>query len=196
MLYGNLAPESCIVKGAAVDPDMHQFRGRAMCYDLMEDALEAIQDGTIKAGDVVVIRYEGPRGGPGMREMLTPTGVLKARGLGSVCGLVTDGRFSGATSGMSIGHVSPEAAQGGTIALIEDGDEIAIDIDKCSIELCVSDEELQRRRDAMNARGAAGWRPAKDRNASTWLRLWGLMARSASHGACRDRERLAKFESL
>lgn len=196
VLYGNLAPQSCMVKGAAVAPEMRQFRGRAMCYDVMEDALEAIQGGAIKAGDLVVIRYEGPRGGPGMREMLTPTGMLKAVGLGSVCGLVTDGRFSGATSGLSIGHVSPEAAAGGTIGLIEDGDEIAIDIDNRSIELCVSDEELQSRRDAMNARGAAAWRPSNDRNASTWLRLWGLMASSASRGGCRDRERLARFESL
>ena len=141
----------------------------------------------MKPGDVVVVRYEGPRGGPGMQEMLMPTSLIKAVGLASVCALVTDGRFSGASSGLSVGHVSPEAAEGGEIALVADGDEILIDISNRTITLLVSDEELAQRRAAMLTRGAAAWSPrARKRQVSRALRAYAALARSASHGAVRD----------
>ena len=156
-------------------------------FESQDAAVAGILGGTVKAGDVVVIRYEGPRGGPGMQEMLYPTSYLKSKGLGKVCALVTDGRFSGGTSGPSIGHVSPEAAAGGTIALVEDGDRIEIDIPKRSISLAVSDEELARRRAAMEARGAKAWQPEnRDRQVSTALQAYAALTTSAARGAVRD----------
>ena len=160
VLRGNLAPDSCVVKSAGVPDVLWNFTGTAIVCESMEEALEKIQNGTVQAGHVVVIRYEGPRGGPGMREMLTPTGTMKAMGLGDKAALITDGRFSGATSGLSVGHVSPEAASGGVIALVQDGDVIAFDIPNRTVHLDVSDAELQRRRDEMNARGDKAWKPA------------------------------------
>jgi dihydroxy-acid dehydratase len=197
VLRGNLAPDSCVVKSAGVPDALWQFRGTAIVSESMEEALEKIRNGTVQAGHVVVIRYEGPRGGPGMREMLTPTGVMKAMGLGDKAALITDGRFSGATSGLSVGHVSPEAASGGVIALVEDGDVIAFDIPNRRVHLDISDEELARRRDAMNARGNKAWKPAtRQREVSTALRVYGLMAASADKGGARDLDRLAKLERL
>lgn len=195
VLRGNLAPDSCVVKSAGVPEALMQFRGTAIIAESMEEALEKIQGGIVQAGHVVVIRYEGPRGGPGMREMLTPTGVMKAMGLGDKAGLITDGRFSGATSGLSVGHVSPEAASGGVIALVEEGDVIEFDIPARRVHLDVSDEELTRRRTEMNARGDKAWKPAtRVREVSTALRVYGLMAASADKGGARDIERLARLE--
>lgn len=197
VLRGNLAPDSCVVKSAGVPETLWTFRGTAVVCESMEDALEKIQNRTVQAGHVVVIRYEGPRGGPGMREMLTPTGVMKAMGLGDRAALITDGRFSGATSGLSVGHVSPEAASGGTIALVQDGDPIEFDIPKRRVHLDVPEAELQRRRAEMNARGDRAWRPAsRQREVSTALRIYGLMASSADKGGARDLDRLARFERL
>ncbi|THD71630.1 dihydroxy-acid dehydratase [Thalassobius vesicularis] len=197
VLRGNLAPDSCVVKSAGVPDVLMVFRGRAVVCESMEEALDKIRNGTVRAGHVVVIRYEGPRGGPGMREMLTPTGVLKAMGLGDKAGLITDGRFSGATSGLSVGHVSPEAASGGPIALIEDGDAIAFDIPSRTVTLEVDDAELARRRKAMIARGDKAWKPAtRQRAVSTALRVYGLLASSADKGGARDLERLEKLEQL
>lgn len=191
VLFGNLAEEGCIVKTAGVDESILVFRGPARVLESQEDAVAAILDGRIQPGDVVVIRYEGPRGGPGMQEMLYPTSYLKSKGLGKVCALVTDGRFSGGTSGLSIGHVSPEAAEGGAIALVEEGDPIEIDIPNRRIELLVSVEELQRRRAAMAARAASAWQPAKRRRSvSTALRAYAAMTTSAARGAVRDLNRL------
>lgn len=197
VLRGNLAPDSCVVKSAGVPDNLWKFRGTAIVSESMEEALEKIRNGTVQAGHVVVIRYEGPRGGPGMREMLTPTGVMKAMGLGDSAALITDGRFSGATSGLSVGHVSPEAASGGVIALVEDGDPIEFDIRNRSVHLDVSDEELAQRRAEMDARGDKAWRPAtRQREVSTSLRVYGLMASSADKGGARDVERLARLERL
>ena len=191
VLFGNLAEEGCIVKTAGVDESILVFRGPARVLESQEDAVAAILDGRIQPGDVVVIRYEGPRGGPGMQEMLYPTSYLKSKGLGKVCALVTDGRFSGGTSGLSIGHVSPEAAEGGAIALVEEGDPIEIDIPNRRIELLVSADELQRRRTAMAARAASAWQPAKRRRSvSTALRAYAAMTTSAARGAVRDLNRL------
>ena len=187
VLYGNLAEEGCIVKTAGVDENILVFQGLARVVESQEDAVAAILGGRIQPGDIVLIRYEGPRGGPGMQEMLYPTSYLKSKGLGKVCALITDGRFSGGTSGLSIGHVSPEAAEGGVIALVEEGDRIEIDIPDRRIHLAVSDEELQRRRTAMRARGAAAWKPVqRQRPVSPALRAYAAMTTSASHGAVRD----------
>ena len=187
VLYGNLAEDGCIVKTAGVDESSLVFQGPARVMESQEDAVAAILGGRIQAGDVVLIRYEGPRGGPGMQEMLYPTSYLKSKGLGKVCALVTDGRFSGGTSGLSIGHVSPEAAEGGTIALVEEGDIIEIDIPSRRIRLAVSDGELARRRAAMLARGAAAWKPAcRQRPVSAALRAYAAMTTSADRGAVRD----------
>ncbi|MFZ1816227.1 MAG: dihydroxy-acid dehydratase [Rhizobiaceae bacterium] len=195
VLYGNLSPDSCVVKSAGVPANLMTFRGSAIVAESMEEALEKIQNGKVKEGDVVVIRYEGPRGGPGMREMLTPTGVLKARGLGDKAALITDGRFSGATSGLSVGHVSPEAASGGAIALVEDGDIIEFDVPNRRVHLDVSETELDRRREQMNSRGDKAWKPAnRKRDVSTSLRIYGLMASSADKGGARDTERLEALE--
>src|SRR5262249_45352651 len=158
VLYGNLAEDGCIVKAAGVDASILQFAGPARVFESQDAAVEGIFGGKVREGDVVVIRYEGPRGGPRMQEMLYPTSYLKSKGLGQACALITDGRFSGGTSGLSIGHISPEAAEGGLIALVEDGDRIAIDIPNRSIRLDVPDTELERRRAAMMARADAAWK--------------------------------------
>ncbi|MEE1786738.1 dihydroxy-acid dehydratase [Streptomyces sp. SP17BM10] len=185
VLYGNLAEDGCIVKTAGVDESIWTFSGPAVVVESQEDAVEAILAKRVKEGDVVVIRYEGPKGGPGMQEMLYPTSFLKGRGLGKACALVTDGRFSGGTSGLSIGHASPEAASGGTIALVEDGDTIAIDIPGRTISLEVPDEVLAERRRALEASG--GYRPkSRERQVSQALRAYAAMATSADKGAVRD----------
>ncbi len=185
ILYGNLAERGCVVKTAGVDESILRFSGPAVVVESQEDAVELILNDGVRAGDVVVIRYEGPRGGPGMQEMLYPTSYLKGRGLGRACALVTDGRFSGGTSGLSIGHVSPEAAAGGAIALVESGDTIAIDIPARSIALQVDEEELAARRRALEETG--GYVPiARERAVSPALRAYALMATSADTGAVRD----------
>ncbi len=187
VLFGNIAEEGCIVKTAGVDPASLVFAGTARIFESQDDAVEGILGDKIKAGDVVLIRYEGPKGGPGMQEMLYPTSYLKSKGLGKACALVTDGRFSGGTAGLSIGHVSPEAAEGGTIGLVEDGDRIEIDIPNRSIRVAVSDEELAKRRAAMEAKGAAAWHPAtRQRKVSTALQAYAALTTSASRGAVRD----------
>jgi dihydroxy-acid dehydratase len=191
VLYGNIAREGCILKTAGVDKSCWRFEGRARVFHSQEAACDAIMADAIAPGDVVVITYEGPRGGPGMQEMLYPTSFLKGKGLGASCALVTDGRFSGGTSGLSIGHASPEAAEGGAIALIEEGDKILIDVATRNIELLVSDEELERRRAAMNAR-ADGWKPKREREVSVALQAYALMTTSASRGAVRDLNQLQR----
>ena len=185
ILYGNLAVDGCVVKTAGVDESIWRFSGPAVVVESQEDAVDAILTKRVKEGDVVVIRYEGPKGGPGMQEMLYPTSFLKGRGLGKACALVTDGRFSGGTSGLSIGHASPEAASGGTIALVEDGDLITIDIPARSIKLEVSDQDLAARRSALEA--GTGYRPkSRERKISAALRAYAAMATSADKGAVRD----------
>ncbi|BAI75846.1 dihydroxy-acid dehydratase (plasmid) [Azospirillum sp. B510] len=187
VLYGNIAESGCIVKTAGVDASNLVFAGPARVFESQDDAVAGILGDVVKAGEVVVIRYEGPRGGPGMQEMLYPTSYLKSKGLGKACALITDGRFSGGTSGLSIGHVSPEAAQGGAIGLVENGDRIEIDIPNRIIRLAIDDQELQRRRDAMNAKGVDGWKPvARDRVVSPALRAYAAMTTSADRGAVRD----------
>jgi dihydroxy-acid dehydratase len=187
VLHGNLAMDGCIVKTAGVDASILTFTGSARVFESQEAAVQGILGGAVQAGDVVVIRYEGPRGGPGMQEMLYPTSYLKSKGLGKACALVTDGRFSGGTSGLSIGHVSPEAAEGGLIALVEDGDRIAIDIPNRMIDLVVPDSELERRRAAMAARGDRAWQPAaRNRQVSTALRAYAALTTSAARGAIRE----------
>ena len=186
VLYGNLAADGCIVKAAGVDASILKFAGPARVLESQDAAVEAILTNKIKPGDVVVIIYEGPRGGPGMQEMLYPTSYLKSKGLGKICALVTDGRFSGGTSGLSIGHVSPEAAEGGLIGLVQDGDRIEIDIPARSIHLAVDETELKRRRETMLARGAQAWKPAKRaRKVSTALKAYAALATSAARGAVR-----------
>ncbi|HZG02306.1 MAG TPA: dihydroxy-acid dehydratase [Streptomyces sp.] len=187
VLHGNLAEDGCVVKTAGVDPSVWTFTGPAVVVESQEEAVEAILGKRVKEGDVVVIRYEGPRGGPGMQEMLYPTSFLKGRGLGAKCALITDGRFSGGTSGLSIGHVSPEAASGGTIALVENGDLISIDIPNRTIELKVDEATLAARREALGGRYAP---VARDRKVSTALRAYAAMATSADKGAVRDVTRL------
>lgn len=184
VLYGNLAEDGCIVKTAGVDESILTFTGPARVFESQDSAVLAILNNKIKPGDVVIIRYEGPRGGPGMQEMLYPTSYLKSKGLGKVCALVTDGRFSGGTSGLSIGHVSPEAAEGGTIGLVREGDIIEIDIPNRRIHLRVSDEELAARRKEQEEKG---WKPAAPRNrkVSKALKIYAAMATSAAKGAVR-----------
>jgi dihydroxy-acid dehydratase len=187
VLHGNIAEDGCIVKTAGVDASILKFTGRARVFESQEEAVAAILADKIVAGDVVVIRYEGPRGGPGMQEMLYPTSYLKSKGLGKECALLTDGRFSGGTSGLSIGHVSPEAAEGGAIGLVEEGDAIEIDIPKRGIRLKVSADELAKRRQAMDAKGAKAWQPAnRNRVVSAALRAYAAMTTSAAKGAVRD----------
>jgi dihydroxy-acid dehydratase len=187
VLYGNIALDGCIVKTAGVDEEILKFTGRARIFESQDAAVEAILGDSIIAGDVVVIRYEGPRGGPGMQEMLYPTSYLKSKGLGKACALVTDGRFSGGTSGLSIGHASPEAAEGGAIGLVEEGDTIEIDIPNRTIHLAVSDEELAHRRAKMEAKGNLAWKPAaRQRSVSPALRAYAAMTTSAARGAVRD----------
>jgi dihydroxy-acid dehydratase len=187
VLKGNLAEDGCIVKTAGVDDSILVFSGPARVFESQDAAVSAILTGKITAGDVVVIRYEGPRGGPGMQEMLYPTSYLKSKGLGKACALITDGRFSGGTSGLSIGHVSPEAAEGGVIALIEDGDRIEIDIPRRTIELKVPAADLASRRAAMLARGSDAWKAVgRDRKVSSALRAYAAFTTSAARGAVRD----------
>ena len=187
VLSGNLAEEGCIVKTAGVDAGLQLFSGPAKIFESQDDAVAGILGGAVKAGDVVVIRYEGPKGGPGMQEMLYPTSYLKSKGLGKACALVTDGRFSGGTSGLSIGHVSPEAAEGGTIALVQEGDRIEFDIAARSIRLAVSKDDLARRRAAMEARGDQAWKPqARARKVSAALQAYAALTTSAARGAVRD----------
>jgi dihydroxy-acid dehydratase len=187
MLKGNLAEDGCIVKAAGVPAECWTFRGKAIVFESQEDAVDGILGDKVKEGHVVVIRYEGPKGGPGMQEMLYPTTFLKSKGLGKKCALITDGRFSGGTAGLSLGHISPEAACGGAIGLIEDGDVIAIDIAKRSIEVDLPAKTLAARRKKMNARGAAAWTPAKrQRLVSQALQAYALFTTSADKGAVRD----------
>jgi len=185
VLFGNIAEAGCVVKTAGVDDAILVFEGTAHVTESQEEAVQHILDGKVKAGDVVIVRYEGPRGGPGMQEMLYPTSYLKSKGLGKSCALLTDGRFSGGTSGLSIGHASPEAAAGGAIGLIENGDTILIDIPNRSINVSVSDEELQKRR---AIRDAAGWKPAEERprRVSAALKAYAMLATSADKGAVRN----------
>ena len=194
VLYGNIASDGCIVKTAGVDESIWVFSGQARVFESQDDAVQAILGDQVKPGAVVVIRYEGPKGGPGMQEMLYPTSYLKSKGLGKVCALLTDGRFSGGTSGLSIGHASPEAAEGGAIGLVEEGDVIEIDIPARRIHLLIDDAEMARRRAAMDARGDAAWQPAANRPrlVSQALRAYALMATSAATGAVRDIEQLKR----
>ena len=187
VLYGNIAENGCIVKTAGVDESIWTFTGRARVFESQDAAVEGILADRIVAGDVVVIRYEGPKGGPGMQEMLYPTSYLKSKGLGKVCALLTDGRFSGGTSGLSIGHASPEAACGGAIALVEEGDMIEIDIPRRRIQLAVADEVLAARRAAMDGRGAEAWKPVgRTRPVSAALQAYAALTTSADTGAVRD----------
>ena len=188
VLYGNIALDGCIVKTAGVDEGILKFTGRARVFESQDAAVAGILDDQIVAGDVVVIRYEGPRGGPGMQEMLYPTSYLKSKGLGAACALLTDGRFSGGTSGLSIGHASPEAASGGAIGLVHEGDTIIIDIPNRSINLSISESELAQRRAAMEAKGKQAWKPEAERprKVSDALRAYAAMVTSADKGAVRD----------
>lgn len=191
VLYGNLAQNGCIVKTAGVDSSILKFVGPVVVFESQEDAVEGILGGKVKAGDVVIIRYEGPKGGPGMQEMLYPTSYLKSVGLGKLCALVTDGRFSGGSSGLSIGHVSPEAANGGNIALLQTGDMVAIDIPNRSISMNVSDEELNQRRKAMEAKGSKAFTPTtRTREVSFALKAYAHLASSADKGGVRNRSKL------
>ncbi|ERP39319.1 dihydroxy-acid dehydratase [Chitinivibrio alkaliphilus] len=185
VLFGNIAEKGCVVKTAGVDESIYTFSGTARVFDSQDLACEAILDDKVSAGDVVVIRYEGPAGGPGMQEMLYPTSFLKGKQLGSKCALITDGRFSGGTSGLSIGHISPEAVSGGAIALIRDGDTISISIEERRISLDVSAEELQKRRTEEDAKGDEAFRPVRERKISDSLKLYGYFAQSADMGAVR-----------
>lgn len=192
VLYGNLAERGCIVKTAGVDESIHVFEGRARIYESQDAGVKGILSDEVEPGDVVIIRYEGPRGGPGMQEMLYPTSYLKSKGLGKVCALLTDGRFSGGTSGLSIGHASPEAAAGGNIALVRDGDPILIDIPNRSINVDLSAEELANRRVAMEAKGKGAWKPAqpRQRRVTAALKAYAVLATSADQGAVRNVEML------
>ena len=188
VLYGNIAADGCVVKSAGVDESILVFEGRAHVTESQDEAVKNILDDKVEAGDIVIVRYEGPKGGPGMQEMLYPTSYIKSKGLGKACALLTDGRFSGGTSGLSIGHVSPEAAAGGAIGLVENGDRILIDIPNRTINVLLSDEELQNRRDAMNAKGASAWKPVEERprKVSPALKVYAHFATSADKGAVRD----------
>ncbi len=188
VLYGNIAEKGCIVKTAGVDASILTFSGPARICESQDEAVEKILGGDIKSGDVVLVRYEGPKGGPGMQEMLYPTSYIKSMGLGAECALLTDGRFSGGSSGLSLGHVSPEAAEGGAIGLVEEGDSIIIDIPGRSINVDISADELAKRRKAMEAKGTAAWKPVKDRprKVSAALRAYAALATSADRGAVRD----------
>jgi dihydroxy-acid dehydratase len=188
VLYGNIAEDGCIVKTAGVDQSILKFSGPAHVFESQDDACKGILGKEVKAGEVVIIRYEGPKGGPGMQEMLYPTSYIKTMGLGKACALVTDGRFSGGTSGLSIGHVSPEAAEGGAIGLIEDGDIVEIDIPARTIDVKLDAAELDARRAAMTAKNGASWKPAapRSRRVSAALRAYAALTTSASQGAVRD----------
>lgn len=191
VLFGNLAEDGCIVKTAGVDESILTFSGPARIYESQDAAVTAILTEQVQAGDIVLIRYEGPKGGPGMQEMLYPTSYLKSKGLGKACALLTDGRFSGGTSGLSIGHVSPEAAEGGTIGLIEEGDIIDIDIPNRSINVRLTEAQLAERRKAMEARGDKAWQPVnRQRQVSLALQAYAALTTSASKGAVRDLQQL------
>ncbi len=192
VLYGNIALDGCVVKTAGVDDSILVFEGKAHVVESQDQAVADVLDGKVKEGDVVVIRYEGPKGGPGMQEMLYPTSYLKSKGLGKACALLTDGRFSGGTSGLSIGHVSPEAAAGGAIGLVEQGDTILIDIPNRSINVQLSDAELAKRREAMEAKGKDAWKPVEQRprKVTPALKAYALLATSADKGAVRDLSKL------
>ncbi|KKW90773.1 dihydroxy-acid dehydratase [Sphingobium chungbukense] len=193
VLFGNIAPEGCIVKTAGVDESILTFHGTARVYESQDAAVAGILGNEVKAGDVVVIRYEGPKGGPGMQEMLYPTSYLKSKGLGKACALITDGRFSGGTSGLSIGHVSPEAAEGGLIALVATGDPILIDIPNRVISLAVDDAVIAERKAEMEARGAKAWKPfGRKRNVSPALRAYAALTTNAARGAVRDVSQIEK----
>jgi len=193
VLFGNLAPEGCIVKTAGVDESILTFHGTARVYESQDAAVAGILGKEVKEGDVVVIRYEGPKGGPGMQEMLYPTSYLKSKGLGKACALITDGRFSGGTSGLSIGHVSPEAAEGGLIALVATGDPIVIDIPNRVIRLDVADSEIAARHEEMVARGKKAWKPfGRKRNVSPALRAYAALTTNAARGAVRDVSQVEK----
>lgn len=193
VLFGNIALDGCVVKTAGVDDSILKFSGPVRIFESQDAAVEGILGDKVSAGDIVLIRYEGPRGGPGMQEMLYPTSYIKSKGLGKACALITDGRFSGGTSGLSIGHVSPEAAEGGAIGLVEEGDMIDIDIPNRSINVRVDDAELAARREAMEARGSAAWKPVnRDRVVSPALKAYAAMTTSAARGAVRDVTQLEK----
>ena len=192
VLYGNIALDGCVVKTAGVDESIHVFEGNAKIFESQDSAVRGILADEVQAGDIVIIRYEGPKGGPGMQEMLYPTSYLKSKGLGKACALLTDGRFSGGTSGLSIGHASPEAAAGGAIGLVQDGDKVLIDIPNRSINLLVSDEELAARRVEQDKKG---WKPVevRPRKVTTALKAYALLATSADKGAVRDKALLDKL---
>ncbi len=192
VLHGNIAEDGCIVKTAGVDESNWKFEGPARIFHSQEAACDAITADRIRPGDVVVIVYEGPKGGPGMQEMLYPTSFLKGKGLGKACALITDGRFSGGTSGLSIGHVSPEAGEGGAIGLVEEGDRVRIDIPERRIDVLVDAATMTKRRAAMQARGADAWRPNRDRKISEALEAYALMTTSAARGAVRDLSQLRR----
>jgi len=193
VLYGNIAEDGCVVKTAGVDESILKFSGPARIFESQDAAVEGILGDKIVEGDVVIIRYEGPKGGPGMQEMLYPTSYIKSKGLGKACALLTDGRFSGGTSGLSIGHASPEAAQGGAIGLVEEGDTIEIDIPNRSIRVAISNEELEIRREAMGAKGEKAWKPVnRDRVVTEALRAYAALTTSASTGAVRDVSQVEK----
>jgi dihydroxy-acid dehydratase len=193
VLFGNIAVDGCIVKTAGVDAAHLTFEGPARIFESQDAAVEAILGDKVVPGDVVLIRYEGPKGGPGMQEMLYPTSYLKSKGLGKVCALITDGRFSGGSSGLCIGHISPEAAEGGSLALVVEGDRIEIDIPKRVLRAAVSDEVLAARRKAAEAKGTAAWKPAtRLRKVSQALQAYAAMATSAARGAVRDVSRIQK----
>jgi dihydroxy-acid dehydratase len=193
VLYGNIAVDGCIVKTAGVDPANLTFKGPARIFESQDTAVEAILGDKVLPGDVVLIRYEGPEGGPGMQEMLYPTSYIKSKGLGKVCALITDGRFSGGSSGLCLGHISPEAADGGSLALVVEGDEIEIDIPKRVLRVSLSDDELGVRRKAMEAKGSAAWKPAtRNRKVSQALQAYAAMTTSASRGAVRDVTKIQK----
>jgi dihydroxy-acid dehydratase len=194
VLFGNLATDGCIVKTAGVDASLLTFAGPARIFEGQEEASEAILGDQVHPGDVVVIRYEGPKGGPGMQEMLYPTSYLKSKHLGKACALITDGRFSGGSSGLVIGHVSPEAAEGGLLALVEEGDRIEIDIPQRVLRVNLPDEEIARRRKAMAAKGVAAWKPAvRKRKISKALQAYAALTTSAARGAVRDLSQLQKY---
>ncbi|MEO8599000.1 MAG: dihydroxy-acid dehydratase, partial [bacterium] len=193
VLYGNIAEKGCIVKTAGVDESILKFTGRARIFESQDDAVEAILGDAVHSGDVVIIRYEGPKGGPGMQEMLYPTSYIKSKGLGKSCALFTDGRFSGGSSGLVIGHASPEAAEGGAIGLVEEGDIIEIDIPERRIHLKVSDADLAQRRDDMEDKGEHAWQPVnRQRTVSLALQVYAALATSADRGAVRDIMQLKK----
>lgn len=196
VLYGNIAQDGCIVKAAGVDASVWEFEGPARIFHSQDAACDGILNDKIQPGDVVLIRYEGPKGGPGMQEMLYPTSYIKAKNLGKACALITDGRFSGGTSGLSIGHISPEAAEGGNIGLIEEGDIIAINIHERTINVKLSDEELAKRRQQMEAKGTGAWQPGeRPRVVTRALEAYGLLVTSAAKGAVRDLSQLRTVRS-